>query len=132
MPSAYIPSRIFLTHTHILQFTTLLLLSLSLLAHPPASVAAVAVGLGPSSRCTKQAVGTPRGNGGSSTPLILVVYGQILSALLAVLGVHLPTVCLLGSKMKVFMPPVTTSKPVSVCHLPVPVVEGATGWKDKK
>lgn len=50
-----------------------LVLSLSSLTHPPASVAAVAVGLGPSSRCTKQAVGTPRGNGGSSIELILAV-----------------------------------------------------------
>lgn len=41
-------------------------------SHPPASVAAAAEGLGPSSRCTKQAVGTPRGNGGSSTsPIVL-------------------------------------------------------------
>ena len=40
-------------------------------SHPPASVAAVAEGLCPSSKRTKQAVGTPIGNGGSSMGVLI-------------------------------------------------------------
>lgn len=41
-------------------------------SHPPVSVAAVAEGLGPSSRWTKHAVGTPSGNGRFAGAFILV------------------------------------------------------------